>query len=227
MRNPLTLGLFVGVMTLSVVCLLIVWPSTPGRYLPGDFWPEGRGLSIGGFERATMRLGLDLQGGAHLVLQAEPPPGFDGDINESLEVAKDVIARRVDAFGVVEPEIQIASGNRLDVQVPGMTLSEAETLIGRTASLQYRVLDDQGGLIPAVGVIQGVKVAMTGQHLKNNHLPRSARDAVRGELRDDGHRQRASASDHEPGAAVRHQRFTAADLHLPRRGADLERRRPE
>ncbi len=171
MRNPLTLGLFVGVMTLSVVCLLIVWPSTPGRYLPGDFWPEGRGLSIGGFERATMRLGLDLQGGAHLVLQAEPPPGFDGDINESLEVAKDVIARRVDAFGVVEPEIQIASGNRLDVQVPGMTLSEAETLIGRTASLQYRVLDDQGSLIPAVGVIQGVKVAMTGQHLKNNTFP--------------------------------------------------------
>ena len=171
MRNPVTLGLFVGVMVLSVLCLIVVWPSTPGRYLPGDFWPEGQGLNIAGFERETMRLGLDLQGGAHLVLQAEPPPGFDGDINESLEVAKDVIGRRVDAFGVVEPEIQIASGNRIDVQVPGMSLAEAENLIGRTASLEYQVLDDAGGLIPAVGVIQGVEIAMTGQHLKNNTFP--------------------------------------------------------
>ncbi len=171
MRSPTTTGVFLAILAVSVFCLFAVWPSAPTRYLPGDFWPEGRGISIGDYERRTMRLGLDLQGGAHLVLQAEPPADFDGDLTESLEVAKEVIERRVDAFGVVEPEIQIASGNRLDVQVPGMSLPDAERLIGRTATLSYRIFDDESQLVAASGIIDGVEIAMTGQHLKSNTYP--------------------------------------------------------
>ena len=171
MRSPTTTGVFLAILAVSVFCLFAVWPSAPTRYLPGDFWPEGRGISIGDYERRTMRLGLDLQGGAHLVLQAEPPADFDGDLTESLEVAKEVIERRVDAFGVVEPEIQIASGNRLDVQVPGMSLPDAERLIGRTATLSYRIFNDESQLVAASGIIDGVEIAMTGQHLKSNTYP--------------------------------------------------------
>ena len=171
MRNPTTTFVFLAILAVSVFCLFAVWPSAPTRYLPGDFWPEGRGISIGDYERRTMRLGLDLQGGAHLVLQAEPPADFDGDLTESLEVAKEVIERRVDAFGVVEPEIQIASGNRLDVQVPGMSLPDAERLIGRTATLSYRIFNDESQLVAASGLIDGVEIAMTGQHLKSNTYP--------------------------------------------------------
>ena len=168
MRNPSTSLVFVAILAVSVFCLFVVWPSAPSRYLPGDFWPEGRGFSVGDYERRTMRLGLDLQGGAHLVLQAEPPPGYEGDLTESLEIAKEVIERRVDAFGVVEPQIQIASGNRLDVQVPGISLPDAERLIGRTASLTYFVFNDAGELVPATGIVDGVEIQMTGQHLKSN-----------------------------------------------------------
>jgi len=171
MRSPTTTFVFLAILAVSVFCLFAVWPSAPTRYLPGDFWPEGRGISIGDYERRTMRLGLDLQGGAHLVLQAEPPADFDGDLTESLEVAKEVIERRVDAFGVVEPEIQIASGNRLDVQVPGMSLPDAERLIGRTATLSYRIFNDESQLVAASGIIDGVEIAMTGQHLKSNTYP--------------------------------------------------------
>ena len=171
MRSPTTTLVFLAILAVSVFCLFAVWPSAPSRYLPGDFWPEGRGISIGDYERKTMRLGLDLQGGAHLVLQAEPPADFEGDLTESLEVAKEVIERRVDAFGVVEPEIQIASGNRLDVQVPGMSLPDAERLIGRTATLSYRIFNDESQLVPASGIVDGVEIAMTGQHLKSNTYP--------------------------------------------------------
>lgn len=171
MRSPANVGIFLAILAGTLFCLYAVWPSAPSRYLPGDFWPEGRGISLGDYERRTMRLGLDLQGGAHLVLQAEPPTDYEGNLTESLEVAKEVIERRVDAFGVVEPEIQIASGNRLDVQVPGMSLPDAERLIGRTASLQYFVFNDAGELVPATGIIDGVEIAMTGQHLKNNTFP--------------------------------------------------------
>ena len=168
MRSSSTALTFLAILVGSVFCLIAVWPSAPSRYLPGDFWPSGRGISIGSYERETMRLGLDLQGGAHLVLQAEPPPNYEGDLTESLEVAREVIGRRVDAFGVVEPEIQIASGNRLDVQVPGISLPDAERLIGRTASLQYFVINDEGQLVPATGIVDGVEIQMTGQHLKSN-----------------------------------------------------------
>lgn len=188
MPRASTAGVFLAILAVSVFCLFVVWPSVPGRYLPGDFWPSGRGLSIGGFERTTMRLGLDLQGGAHLVLQAEPPDDFEGDLTESLLVAREVIERRVDAFGVVEPQIQIASGNRLDVQVPGMSLPDAERLIGRTASLAYFVIDEEGALVPATGVIDGRSVQMTGQHLQNNTSPerRGVTFAVNFETTDEG-----------------------------------------
>ena len=168
MRSPTTSLVFVAILAASVFCLFAVWPSAPSRYLPGDFWPEGRGISVGDYERRTMRLGLDLQGGAHLVLQAEPPADYEGDLAQSLEVAKEVIERRVDAFGVVEPEIQIASGNRLDVQVPGMSLPDAERLIGRTATLSYRIFNDESQLVPATGIVDGIERAMTGEHLRSN-----------------------------------------------------------
>ena len=168
MRSPTTSLVFVAILAASVFCLFAVWPSAPSRYLPGDFWPEGRGISVGDYERRTMRLGLDLQGGAHLVLQAEPPADYEGDLAQSLEVAKDVIERRVDAFGVVEPEIQIASGNRLDVQVPGMSLPDAERLIGRTATLSYRIFNDESQLVPATGIVDGIERTMTGEHLRSN-----------------------------------------------------------
>lgn len=171
MRNASTLALFFAILALTIVSVIIVWPSTPTRYLPGDFWPEGRGIAIGSFKRETMRLGLDLQGGAHLVLEADPPADYEGDIDQALDVAKDVIQRRIDAFGVAEAEIQKASGNRIDVQVPGMSLEDAQDLIGRTAQLRYMVIDDEGELVPATGVVDGQTLTMSGQYLKNNTEP--------------------------------------------------------
>jgi preprotein translocase subunit SecD len=158
-------------MALTVFSVIVVWPSTPSRYLPGDFWPEGRGLKIGGFERETMRLGLDLRGGSRIVVQADPPDNYDGSLEEALDVARDVLERRVNEFGVAEAEIQTVSGNRIEVQVPGMTIDRAERLIGRTAQLKFMVINEAGQLVPATGVIDGETIEMTGQHIKNNTRP--------------------------------------------------------
>ena len=49
-----------------------------------------------------------------------------------------VVENRVNEFGVSEAEIQRTSGNRISVQVPGLTLAEAQELIGRTAALRRR-----------------------------------------------------------------------------------------
>ena len=171
MRSTATVLTFLFIVALTTFAVIVVWPSTPYRYLPGDFWPEGRGLKVAGFERETMRLGLDLQGGAYLVLEANPGADYEGDIEEAMEGAKDVVERRVNAFGVSEAEVQRASGNRLSVQVPGLSLTEAQNLIGRTAALAFMTYDDRNQLVPATGVINGQTVAMTGSHIRNNTFP--------------------------------------------------------
>ncbi|WP_322819520.1 protein translocase subunit SecD [Tepidiforma sp.] len=171
MRSTTTVLLFLFVVALTTFSVIVVWPSTPDRYLPGDFWPSGRGIKIGSFERETMRLGLDLRGGVRLVLEADPPPDYQGDLDQALESAKQVVERRVNAFGVSEAEITRASGNRLSVQVPGISLTEAQDLIGKTASLEFMVYDDGGNLVPATGVVNGQTLQMTGAYLKNNTFP--------------------------------------------------------
>ncbi len=78
-------------------------------------------------------LGLDLQGGASVVLEptraAEP---------EELEVAVEIIRNRVDGLGVAEPEISTQGGNIL-VQLPGVDEQQrALDLVGQTAELRFR-----------------------------------------------------------------------------------------
>ncbi|HNM78154.1 MAG TPA: protein translocase subunit SecD [Tepidiformaceae bacterium] len=171
MRSTTNVLLFLFVLALTAFSVIVVWPSQPDRYLPGEFWPQGRGLKIGSWERETMRLGLDLRGGAYMVLQADPPADYEGDVNEALNGAKEVVERRVNEFGVSEAEIQKTSGNRISVQVPGLSLPDAQNLIGKTASLKFMVYDDSQQLVPATGVIDGKTVAMTGSDLKNNTYP--------------------------------------------------------
>jgi len=148
MRNRANLTTFGLIAILTVIAIVIVWPSNPGRYLP-DFmpWPKGHGLQIGGFDRETMRLGLDLKGGTYVLLEGDPqslPPG--SDLDDAMEGAKNNIERRVNAWGVAESEIQRQGSNRLAVQLPGITPEEARDLIGRTALLSFREPKmDEGG----------------------------------------------------------------------------------
>src|SRR5688572_1879609 len=70
-RNNLFVFL-IGV--LAVLSLIIVWPQNPSSYFPG-FIPlprsEGIHIDMFDFHRQGFRLGLDLQGGTHLVLRAD------------------------------------------------------------------------------------------------------------------------------------------------------------
>ncbi len=78
-------------------------------------------------------LGLDLQGGASVVLEPTGPAE-----PEELEVAVEIIRNRVDGLGVAEPEISTQGGNIL-VQLPGVDEQQrALDLVGQTAELRFR-----------------------------------------------------------------------------------------
>lgn len=190
MRSTQTVVIFVIVMLLTAFSVVAIFPSDPGRYLPGDFWPQGRGIKIGDWQRETMRLGLDLRGGAYLALQADPPPEFTGKVNDAIDGAKRVIERRVNKLGVSEAEVTKANGNRIIVQIPGVTLKQAQDQVGKTAALKFMVVNDLNEVVPATGSLDtsvtsaaaclpqpkdvGIPAgctAMTGTHLQSNTIP--------------------------------------------------------
>eukprot|EP01035_Chromulina_nebulosa_P046070 gene46070-62398_t len=61
-----------------------------------------------------------------------------------MDTAKDVIDRRMNALGTLEPTIIRQGDNRIVVQVPGLDDPEAlKALIGKTAKLEFKLVDEQ------------------------------------------------------------------------------------
>ncbi|MGI8709583.1 MAG: protein translocase subunit SecD, partial [Acidimicrobiales bacterium] len=88
-------------------------------------------------------LGLDLQGGFSVVLQAKKVNGRLPP-EESVEKAKDIIRQRVDGLGVAEPDIT-RQGRTVIVQLPGVkNRAKAESLVGCTAKLEFRPVQSLG-----------------------------------------------------------------------------------
>jgi preprotein translocase subunit SecD len=94
-------------------------------------------VGVGDWQRDTRtRLGLDLQGGLQLVLQAEPI-GDQPITTEQLEAARNIIEDRANGTGAAEPVVQTAEGNRILVELPGIErLEEARRVIQETAFLE-------------------------------------------------------------------------------------------
>jgi preprotein translocase subunit SecD len=91
-------------------------------------------------------LGLDLQGGASVVLEPKPNPDGTPVSDEILDEAIDVIRNRIDGLGVREPEIT-RQGSTVLVQIPGVDDQQrAIELVGQTAQLRFRpVLEAMAG----------------------------------------------------------------------------------
>ena len=88
-----------------------------------------------------INLGLDLQGGMHLVLKVNtddlPKDARAGAVRRALEI----IRNRIDEFGVKEPSIQLKGKNRIIVELPGIEERQrAVDLIGQTALLEFKLV---------------------------------------------------------------------------------------
>lgn len=97
-------------------------------------------------KETPFRLGLDLQGGAQLVYQADVSKIPDADKDDLLDGVRDVIEKRVNAFGVSEPIIQInktIDGDyRIIVELAGVkSVEEAIQEIGETPKLEFKEQD--------------------------------------------------------------------------------------
>lgn len=92
-----------------------------------------------------VNLGLDLQGGIHVVMEAVDTP--DRPVTEEgVRKAVDVVRDRVDRMGVAEPVIQRQGARRIIIELPGIKdPDQAIALIGRTAVLTFK--DPEGNTV--------------------------------------------------------------------------------
>ena len=91
--------------------------------------------------KKRINLGLDLEGGMHLLLKVDTsklsPDARAGAADRALEV----IRNRIDEFGVREPSIQRQGEDEIVVQLPGVTERErAIDIIGKTALLEFKLV---------------------------------------------------------------------------------------
>ena len=130
-------------------------------------------LSFGSFKfkrDLEIKQGLDLRGGTQLGLEADMNNIKEEERKNALEGVKDVVARRIDLYGVAEPVIQtIESGDkyRLLVELAGIKdVNEAIDLIGRTAQLDFRELSDEKKASPSSALIFDYQpTGLTGSQL--------------------------------------------------------------
>jgi len=103
-------------------------------------YPKGFGASF-----MPWRLGLDLIGGSHLVYNVDLSKVSGRDQDSVLNGLRDVIERRVNLFGVSEPQVFVAkSGNdsNLVVELAGIKdTAQAIQQIGETPLLDFREVE--------------------------------------------------------------------------------------
>lgn len=135
---------FTGIALLALIGLAVAYIWQP--------WNPGE---------SSLKLGLDLQGGLRVVLEADsdvaPEP-------EQLQAARNVIEHRVNEFGVAEPLIQTSGANRIIVEFPGLTSDQQDRaldLIGQQAQLEFRLV--RPGRMDPLTIADLEDVAFTGE----------------------------------------------------------------
>lgn len=120
-------------------------------------------------EEGKINLGLDLQGGMHLILEVDTSKLSANEKKDAPQRALEVIRNRIDQFGVLEPVIQLQGNNRILVQLPGVTdRGRAKEIIGRTAHLEFRLVGEDA---------EQLKNAMSGEEVEGYELKQmKARD---------------------------------------------------
>ena len=138
----------------------------------------------------SIRQGLDLQGGTHVVLQAVDTPDAKVDDDAVNRVVK-IIERRINELGLTEPTIQRQGKDRIIVELPGVKdPDKAIAMLGRTALLEFK---DVTG-----------KTVLTGKDLKNSkaHVGQNNQAVVGLEFSDDGAKKFATLTAQNIGKPI-------------------------
>jgi preprotein translocase subunit SecD len=168
-RNGLV---FIIVLIIFFLAVLVVFPIEEGT-----------------LAKRGVRLGLDLQGGIHIVYSANLSAIEPDSRKSAMDGAAAIIQNRVNPLGVTEPVIQVQGDDRLLVELPGVNISDADkerlarvdilafgelTTDNETAKWEAEYWDRDTGTVKlgkwklATANISGTEKALTSRYFKTN-----------------------------------------------------------
>ncbi|MDD4503316.1 MAG: protein translocase subunit SecD [Clostridiaceae bacterium] len=158
------------------------------------------GLNIGKYEilpvKNLIKLGLDLRGGATVLLQAKDNPN-DPINDEKMARAVATIRERIDTLGVTEPVITRVGEDRIEVQLPEIQDPQrALEIIGQTAQLEF--IEEETKQVILTG--DDIKKAQADYAPSNDGLGQAP--AVSFELSTEGAKKFAEASKRNIGKII-------------------------
>lgn len=135
-----TLIVFIFILILAFFTINLSYPKYFNYGI--DFINGKMGLKFPHFWDIPFKLGLDLQGGTHLVYETDLSNIEKENYSSAMDGLRDIIERRINLFGVKEPVVQVqeAAGNkRLIVELAGIKdPNEAIRMIGQTPFLEFK-----------------------------------------------------------------------------------------
>jgi len=142
--NPSSRGkirmIFIGILLLAFFAGNLDYTKYYNK--SADWLNEHLAMDLSHYVEKPFRLGLDLQGGTHLVYEADTSQIPLKDRDDSVEGVRDVIERRVNFYGVSEPLVQTnKSGDqyRVIAELAGVKdVHEAIEMIGKTPLLEFK-----------------------------------------------------------------------------------------
>lgn len=167
----------------KIFLLILFFVASILFFIDLPFLPSRVNINLGPIHlkrELSYKLGLDLQGGARLIYQADMRGLPSSEQSTAFESARTVIERRVNFFGVTEPSIQalkVGPDYRIIIELPGTTnVDQAINLIGKTAQLSFweegkeKIATEEASLYP-LGLTQvfenkSQKTLLTGKDLK-------------------------------------------------------------
>lgn len=176
--------LLILIALVAIAAAWVVWPGNPGiHFRLGD-----REID----REIKTHLGLDLQGGMQVLLEADLPEEQEVD-QDAMEAARTIVENRVNALGVTEPVVQAVGSRRVLVQLPGIddpqaaieTLKETGLMEFIDTGSQFvapgvEVQTDYGTSAEATGAVTGTEsvtgtqtvyhTVLTGRHLQSANV---------------------------------------------------------
>ncbi len=131
----------IAVATATILSAVYLYPSYRFYTLSPAQRAAMPPAQLGELRKKAVHLGLDLQGGMHLVLEVDRSRLGAAEAKDAPERAMEIIRNRIDQFGVAEPLVQREGEDRIVVQLPGLTdRQRALDLIGKTALLELKLV---------------------------------------------------------------------------------------
>ena len=119
----------------------------------------------------AISLGLDLQGGMHMVVEIDATDMTEEEAWDAHRRALEVIRNRIDEFGVEEPIIQPLGEGRILIQLAGIEDPErAKNIVRRTAFLEFKLVALSSRTSELVTVIDEIAKEMREQSAEDEAL---------------------------------------------------------